>query len=160
MKRLLIGLCCGAVLVAVLAHAERPAGITSAMVPDYIVTCPRAATDATRCTVDDGTYRGWQIYSTHCAECHGAGARGTGDTPGLIGSLNGTVDYDGVHYVIMHGHRGDNGIMPKLRDDPHVVPNIDRLYQYLKALAEGALPPGTPNKAAPPRSSPPLRRAP
>jgi hypothetical protein len=47
----------------------------------------------------------------------------------------------------MNGHEGESGTMPSWKKDPHVVVNIDHLYRYLKALADDALPVGTPNKA-------------
>ena len=57
------------VMVLTLVHGATnatgtdPAGMTSAEVPQYAVTCPAGATLAERCEVDRGTYAGWAFYS-------------------------------------------------------------------------------------------------
>lgn len=138
------------IFVTANAHAAKPkqaVGLTSAEVPEYDVNCPVGASDAALCAVDAGTYQGWRIYATHCASCHGAGAVGASNAPGLVDRLRKWVDYDGVQFVVMNGHEGEPGTMPSWKENPNVAVNIDQLYQYLTALADNALPVGTPNKA-------------
>lgn len=123
---------------------EKPAGLTSSAVPRYEVECPKEVGVVSPCVVDDGTYAGWAFYSRYCISCHGDAAKGTDQAPRLVDRLNSSVDYDRVNFVLMHGHQGDVGSMPSWSDNRAVVENIDNLYRYLKARADGALPSDAP----------------
>jgi hypothetical protein len=45
-----------------------------------------------------------------------------------------------------NGYTGQVGVMPPWKDNPNVSKRYKELYAYLKARADGALPPGRPKK--------------
>ena len=51
--------------------------------------------------------------------------------------------------VVENGYTGQVGAMPAWRAKSDVMANRDNLYRYLRARADGRLPPGRPQKAVP-----------
>jgi mono/diheme cytochrome c family protein len=133
------------------AAGETPpaAGASAAEVPSYDIRCPDDASAAEQCQVGEDTYTGWRIYAAHCFQCHGDSGAGTTFGPSLLDRLNQGVDYDRLNRVVVESYSGHSGVMPAWRGSPAVMPNIDRLYGYLRARADGALPPGRPARKHP-----------
>jgi len=120
-----------------------------AKAPKYKVECPKGANSATQCKVGKPTFMGWLTFQTTCFVCHGNGGVGTTFAPNLQDRFNQHgVDFAVFSFVLQHGYRGEIGIMPCWKDNPRVMNNIDNLYRYLKARADGKLPLGRPQVLA------------
>lgn len=122
------------------AAAAAPAGAA----PSYEVTCPADAKAAEQCQVDKDTYIGWRTFAGQCQVCHGGSGLGSTFAPNLLERFHQRVDYPRFVEVVKNGYTGQVGAMPAWKGNPNVEPHIDRLYRYLKARADGALPPGRP----------------
>lgn len=129
---------------AVVMPATPPAPASTEQ--QYSVECAQAATAAEQCRVDKETYVGWRTFASQCQVCHGGSALGTTFAPNLLDRLHANVDYRRFVDVVLNGYRGPVGMMPAWKNNPNVAPHIDAIYQYLKARADGALPPGRPEK--------------
>jgi mono/diheme cytochrome c family protein len=117
-------------------------GFTSAESPGYEVTCSEAAKSAADCIVDANSYNGWKTYTGACASCHGEYGEVTTSFPNLLELLNANIDYDRFVSVLYHGQHGTVTVMPSWKGDCDVIPDIDNVYRYLKARADGRLPTG------------------
>jgi mono/diheme cytochrome c family protein len=89
--------------------------------------------------VDAKTYAGWQaVRANDCARCHGA--QYTGQVgPSLIESVK-TRDKSAFINIILEGNlqRG----MPGYKTVPGVADNVEGIYAYFKAMADGKIKPG------------------
>jgi len=112
----------------------------------YTVECEDGATAAERCKVDKDTYVGWRSYSANCLACHGGSGMGSTFAPNLQDRFNAHVDHERFDHVLRNGYTGRMGAMPSFATNNAVLKDIDRLYRYLRARAEGVLPPGRPAK--------------
>lgn len=112
--------------------------------PTYSVDCQPAATTAEQCQVDKDTYVGWRTFAGQCQVCHGGSALGSTFAPNLLDRFHERVDYARFVEVVHNGFRGQVGAMPAWKGNPNVEPHIDAIYRYLKARADGVLPPGRP----------------
>ncbi len=102
--------------------------------------------DVTRqCRVSDDIYMGWRVFHSVCNHCHGQDARGGSFAPDLLASL-GSLDYAAFRRVTENGARGRVGVMPGYKDNPTVAGQIEALYAYLRARADGVLPAGRPRR--------------
>ncbi|MFB3083467.1 MAG: hypothetical protein ACE1Z4_08440 [Gammaproteobacteria bacterium] len=54
------------------------------------------------------------------------------------------LDFERFKEVVTHGMQGEMGVMPGWKDNAAVMAKLDALYRFLKARADGALPPGRP----------------
>ena len=99
--------------------------------------------------VDKGTYNGYRRFHSVCHTCHGFDAGGSSFAPALIDSLK-RLSYDQFKEVVINGrqNQGATGdkVMPSFGTDPNVVQNLDDIYRYLKARADGAIPGGRPQR--------------
>ncbi len=125
-----------------------PAPAAGGDAPAYTVDCAAGATQAEQCQVDKDTYVGWRTFASQCQVCHGGSGIGTTFAPNLLDRLNQTVDHARFVDSVTNGYRGQVGAMPAWKGNPAVEPNIDPLYRYLRARADGKLPPGRPQKKA------------
>ena len=105
-------------------------------------------------TVKDGkvgprTYSGWIRFSLNCERCHGPGGVGSAIAPDLSQAVKG-LNYRQFQTILTCGLVGNigAGVMPSWKDNPNVMPYVENLWAYLKARADGALPPGRPEKTA------------
>lgn len=121
--------------------AVRDAGLA------YTVTCEEGAGSAKQCEVDLATYKGWRSFQTHCYQCHGGSGVGSTFAPNLQERFNDHVDYARFDYVMHNGYVGNMGAMPSFGENRPVLRELDPLYIYLRARADGALPPGRPTRA-------------
>jgi len=112
----------------------------------YTVECEAGATAAEKCKVDGDTYVGWRSFSTHCLACHGGSGMGSTFAPSLQDRFNAHVDHERFDYVLHNGYTGKMGAMPSFASNTAVLKDVDKLYRYLRARADGALPPGRPAK--------------
>jgi len=100
--------------------------------------------------VDKATYNGYRRFHGTCHVCHGQDALGGSFAPALAESLK-TVDYDTFVKTVMEGRQvtdatGAVKAMPPFGQDPNVAKHLDDIYRYIKARADGVLPPGRPKK--------------
>lgn len=95
--------------------------------------------------VDWFTYSGWRRYHAECHVCHGPNGDGSTFAPALADSLK-KMPYETFLQVVSSGQRNkwgrDNSVMPALGDNKNVMCYVDDIYIYLRARAEGAMPPG------------------
>ncbi len=122
------------------AAAQEEAPVTPDGVPTYHVKDGQ---------VDRGTYNGYRRFHSVCHTCHGFDGSGSSFAPPLIDSLK-RLDYEQFKEVVINGrqNQGATGdkVMPAFGTDPNVVQNLDDIYRYLKARADGALPGGRPQR--------------
>lgn len=99
--------------------------------------------------VDKGTYNGYRRFHSTCHTCHGFDASGSSFAPPLVDSMK-RLNYDQFKEVVINGrqNQGATGdkVMPSFGTDPNIVQNLDDIYRYLKARADGALPGGRPQR--------------
>lgn len=90
--------------------------------------------------IDADTVEGWKIYRGigTCATCHGPVGQG-GVGPALVESLKGPITKELFMDVVAHGRSGT--MMKPFGENPNVMDNIDKIYAYLKARADGVLGP-------------------
>lgn len=134
----------GPVIATAPTAASTPAPAASGTASAYEVNCPPEAKAAEQCQVDKETYIGWRTFAGQCQVCHGGSALGSTFAPNLLDRFHQRVDYPRFVDVVMNGFTGQVGAMPGWKGNPNVEPHIDRLYRYLKARADGALPAGRP----------------
>lgn len=122
------------------AIAAEEAPVTPDGVPTYDVRDGK---------VDRGTYNGYRRFHSTCHVCHGFDAGGSSFAPPLVESMT-RLSYDQFKEVVINGrmNQGTTGdkVMPSFGLDPNVVMNLDDIYRYLKARADGALPGGRPER--------------
>lgn len=112
----------------------------------YVVECADGAKAAEQCKVDKDTYVGWRTFAGQCQVCHGGSALGSTFAPNLLDRFHERVDHARFVDVVTNGFRGQVGAMPAWKGNPNVEPHIDAIYRYLKARADGVLPPGRPER--------------
>ena len=93
-------------------------------------------------TVDWYTYIGYQQYGANCLQCHGPDALGSSYAPSLVDALK-SLDYNAFITIVAGGKRDVSAsqdlVMPALGTNKNVMCNIDAIYVYLRARADGAL---------------------
>lgn len=124
--------------------------------------------------VDRATYTGWQLFSENCAQCHGAGAVGSGVAPDLTTRVS-HLTLDQFRIRVLHRYfltvpldeavaegsptlgrilleavqaQAEREVprtdMPRWQHNPDVRSHIGDLYAYLAARADGVIGPGVP----------------
>jgi len=99
--------------------------------------------------IDFGTYNGFRRYHSACHVCHGPDALGSSYAPSLLDSMKNT-SYGMFLEIIAVGRTTDRGgtkfVMPGFGPNPDVIDNVDDIYSYLKARADGVLGRGRPER--------------
>ena len=99
--------------------------------------------------VDFATYNGWRRYHSRCFTCHGFDGLGSSYAPNLTESIP-RIGYEGFIEAVIYGKKDVNQaqqlVMPSFGEDEEVTNNIDDIYSYLKARADGALGRGRPER--------------
>ncbi len=99
--------------------------------------------------VDKGTYNGYRRYASTCHVCHGPDGLGSSFAPALADSLK-LISYEDFVSTVAGGRQSNIGgvlrVMPAWANNPDVMDYIDDIYGYLKARADGVLPPGRPTR--------------
>ena len=99
--------------------------------------------------IDFGTYNGFRRYHSACHVCHGPDALGSSYAPNLLDSMK-TVPFGKFLEIVAVGQTTDRGgtkfVMPGFGPNPDVIDNVDDIYSYLKARADGVLGRGRPER--------------
>ena len=99
--------------------------------------------------VDFGTYNGYRRYEAYCLRCHGPDGAGSSYAPALADSLK-TLSYEEFLDVVVNGRKNvsasQQSVMPAFGEAMDVMENIDDIYSYLKARADGAIGRGRPER--------------
>ncbi len=116
-------------------------------------------------SVDADTFRGYSAYHQACVSCHGVGGEGSPGMPSLLRTVEGmsmaTFEVKVLHRVavrfstddwynleqamfkeiLKQQKRNSNELisMPKWEKNPMVAENVQNIYRYLKARADGVL---------------------
>lgn len=96
--------------------------------------------------VDALTYNGYRRYHASCNHCHGPDGLGSTIGPSLVERA---PEPDTFRGIVVGGTSGSRGVMKGFADDPNVAPYVDDILAYVQARADGALPPGRPERAGP-----------
>jgi hypothetical protein len=114
--------------------------------PPYAVECGNTdEAGESFCYVDGDTYIGWRTFHGFCHVCHAQDAVGSSFAPNLLDRMH-EMDFELFVDRTSNGYTGQVGVMPPWKDNPNVSKRYKELYAYLKARADGALPPGRPKK--------------
>ena len=90
--------------------------------------------------IDDNTLEGWKTYNGGgCGQCHGPG--GSGGVAANLAQSPAIKSDDKKTFkeYVTNGYPGT--LMKPHKNDGRVMDNLDNLYNYLKARADGALGP-------------------
>ena len=93
------------------------------------------------CKIDKFLLKGFRAFS-QCQVCHGIDGSGSTIAPSLLEKLKKDMTYDVFVDRVANGFQGQMGVMPPWNTNPNVMKNIDNLYAYLKARADGVIPAG------------------
>jgi hypothetical protein len=112
----------------------------------YTVECrPDPQTGENVCFVDRDTYVGWRTFHGVCHTCHGQDALGSTFAPNLLVRIK-EIDKARFIHSVDQGYEGQVGVMPAWGSNPNVNKYYEQLWSYLRARADGALPPGRPQR--------------
>ena len=99
--------------------------------------------------VDFGTYDGYRRYEAYCLRCHGPDGAGSSYAPALAESLK-TLNYEQFLETVVYGRKNvsasQQSVMPAFGEAVDVMENIDDIYAYLKARADGVVGRGRPER--------------
>jgi methanol metabolism-related c-type cytochrome len=99
--------------------------------------------------VDFGTYDGYRRYEAYCLRCHGPDGAGSSYAPALVDSLK-TLSYTDYLDVVVNGRKkisaSQQSVMPAFGEAMDVMENVDDIYSYLKARADGVIGRGRPER--------------
>jgi len=99
------------------------------------------------CYVDGDTYIGWRTFHGFCHVCHAQDAVGSTFAPNLLDRMRESDMTRELFFErVSEGFTGQVGVMPPWKDNPNIRKRYGELYAYLRARADGALPPGRPKK--------------
>lgn len=126
------------------AAAPAPTAAPAVAAPAVAESLPAPAADTPYQVVDGridaGTVEGWKVYRGigTCATCHGPVGQG-GVGPALVESLKEKITKDLFVEVVSNGR--DGTMMKPFGENAIVMENLDNIYAYLKARADGVLGP-------------------
>jgi len=95
-------------------------------------------------SLDSHSYQGYKMFRQWCARCHGTFGQGGPKAPNLAESLA-TLSKEEYTDTVTSGKVSEankttkDGRMPAWKRNPHVMKNMDNIYAYLKARADGAI---------------------
>jgi methanol metabolism-related c-type cytochrome len=102
--------------------------------------------------VDFGTYNGYRRYEAYCLRCHGPDGAGSSYAPALVESLT-RLSYEQFLETVVYGRKNisasQQSVMPAFGEAVDVMENIDDIYAYLKARADGVVARGRPDRLPP-----------
>ncbi|HEX7082439.1 MAG TPA: cytochrome c [Gammaproteobacteria bacterium] len=112
----------------------------------YTVECgPDPEEGGNVCFVDRNTYVGWRTFHSVCHTCHAQDAVGSSFAPNLLERMR-VIDKAEFLKALDQGFTGQVGVMPAWGANPNVNKYYEELWSYLRARADGALPPGRPKR--------------
>ncbi|GHC15533.1 hypothetical protein GCM10008094_00610 [Aidingimonas halophila] len=106
--------------------------------------------DITDYTVEDGkvdqaTFDGYEAYTRVCQSCHGPDGLGSSFAPSLM-DISQSRTLGEFAATVANGQEIQPGqVMPSFADDEYVMNNVNNIYRYLTARAEGDLGRGRPD---------------
>ena len=123
--------------------------------PYYVIQDPNAE-GSEKQAINKGAYYGYRIFHQNCHVCHGKAARGSSFAPNLLDSYNyakkgekmgNKIKYDTPYEwfldTVVNGYKrevaGTFYVMPEHGEVVDVMNNIDGIYGYIAAMAEGKL---------------------
>ena len=123
--------------------------------PYYVIENPNAE-GSEKQAINKESYYGYRIFHQNCHVCHGKAARGSSFAPNLLDSYkyakegkktgNGQsydTPYDWFLDTVVNGYKrevaGTHYVMPGHGEVVDVMNNIDGIYGYIAAMAEGKL---------------------
>lgn len=93
---------------------------------------------------DVDTVQGYITYTAQCMPCHGPDGLGSSFAPSLLRAAERRT-FAEFHETVRDGRSVMPGqVMPSFGDAPQVMDNVDNIWRYLTARAEGALGRGRP----------------
>ena len=93
---------------------------------------------------DPDTVQGYITYTAQCMPCHGPDGLGSSFAPSLVRAAARRT-FAEFHDTVRDGRSVMPGqVMPSFGDAPHIMDNVDNIWRYLTARAEGALDRGRP----------------
>ena len=99
--------------------------------------------------VDFGTYDGYRRYEAYCLRCHGPDGAGSSYAPALAESLK-SLSYEQFLETVVYGRKNvsasQQSVMPAFGEAIDVMENIDDIYSYLTARADGVIGRGRPER--------------
>ena len=102
--------------------------------------------------VDFGTYNGYRRYEAYCLRCHGPDGAGSSYAPALVESLT-RLNYEQFLETVVYGRKNvsasQQSVMPAFGEAVDVMENIDDIYAYLTARADGVVGRGRPDRLPP-----------
>ena len=124
--------------------------------PYYVIEDPNAE-GSEKQAINKASYYGYRIFHQNCHVCHGKAARGSSFAPNLLDSYNyakkgekmgNKVKYDTPYEwfldTVVNGYKremagGTVNVMPGHGDVTDVMTNIDGIFGYIAAMADGKL---------------------
>ena len=123
--------------------------------PYYVIEDPNAE-GSEKQAINKEAYYGYRIFHQNCHVCHGKAARGSSFAPNLLESYNYAkkgenmgngskydTPYDWFLDTVVNGYKrevaGTIYVMPEHGEVVDVMNNIDGIYGYIAAMAEGKL---------------------
>ena len=123
--------------------------------PYYVIEDPNAE-GSEKQAINKEAYYGYRIFHQNCHVCHGKAARGSSFAPNLLDSYNYAkkgekmgngnkydTPYDWFLDTVVNGYKrevaGTFYVMPEHGEVVDVMTNIDGIYGYIAAMAEGKL---------------------
>lgn len=132
-------------LLVTVVVTSRPAQAADGSPPYTIACSANSEIGGNACKVDKKTYIGWRTYHAFCHVCHAQDAVGSTFAPSLVETLK-IINKGRFLNAVADGYTGQIGVMPAWKENPNVSKRYDELYAYLKARADGTLPPGRPQR--------------
>jgi mono/diheme cytochrome c family protein len=123
-------------------------GATIGMAPPGVRTASAgdAAEQVDKLLATEDEYQGWKWFHVYCFRCHGIDALGSDLAPNLRKSISseGLVTHEGFLKTVRDG-RQEKAMQSwkALLEDPQ----IEQLYQYVRARSAGRLAAGRPHRA-------------
>lgn len=101
------------------------------------------------CKAGEAVVTGYEKYHAHCHQCHGPNGVGSSFAPSLVKRLK-DMEQGEFAGIVANGQKrfdsttGGYSVMPAWKDEKDVMSNMNQLWAYLKARADGALSSGEP----------------
>lgn len=96
--------------------------------------------EGSQCKVDTFLIKGFRTFG-QCQVCHGMDGGGSTIAPSLLVKLK-ELDHTTFVDRVTNGYKGQIGVMPEWKTNPNIMNNLENLYAYLKARADGVIPAG------------------
>ena len=96
--------------------------------------------EGSQCKVDTFLIKGFRTFG-QCQVCHGMDGGGSTIAPSLLVKLK-ELDHPTFVDRVTNGYKGQIGVMPEWKTNPNIMNNLENLYAYLKARADGVIPAG------------------